>query len=389
MQRYQQEIIEKDLSKKIVFIVGPRQVGKTWLSKEIAKKFKNPLYLNYDNSKDREIIINESWLDNTDLIIFDEIHKMKNWKNYIKGVFDTKLSQLKILITGSARLNTFQQSGDSMAGRYFLHNLLPFSLKELNYVGGDSISAQDNSSSSSENQDISVLQNKLINLGGFPEPLLSNEIKEAKRWRKLYINGLIREDILNFENIRNLKAINLLFELLRERTASPISYNSLARDLDTSANTIKKYIEILESLYIIFRVTPYSKNIARSILKEPKIYFYDTGLVKGDDGIIFENYVGVSLLKDCLYKNDVEGENYNLSYLRTKDGKEVDFALVNENKIVELIEVKHKKSDIPKNLKYFCDKYNLKGVLLVKELKREYKVENIEVRLSTNYLSEN
>jgi len=374
MKRYQQEIIEKDLNKKMVFIVGPRQVGKTWLAKEISKKFKNPLYLNYDNSKHRKIIKDESWLDKTDLIIFDEIHKMKNWKNYLKGIYDTKLPELKILVTGSARLETFQQSGDSMAGRYYLHHLLPFSLKEIKDIDVQA--------------GLMPAQDSLINLGGFPEPYLSNSIKEANRWRKLYINGLIREDILNFENIRNLKTINLLFELLRERIGSPLSYNSLARDLDTSPNTIKKYIEIFESLYIIFKITPYSKNIARSILKEPKIYFYDTGLVKGDEGIKFENFVAVSLLKNCLYENDSNGENFNLQYIRTKDSKEVDFTITNNNKISEIIEVKHKKSTIPRNLKYFTEKYNLKGVLLLKELKNEYKANNIEVRLSENYLSE-
>ncbi len=374
MERYQQDIIEKDLEKKMVFIVGPRQVGKTWLAKKIAMKFKNSLYLNYDNSKHREIIKNESWLNKTDLIIFDEIHKMKNWKNYLKGIFDTKLPHLKVLVTGSARLETFHQSGDSMAGRYYLHHLLPFSLKEIAEV--DKLIKP------------ASVQDLLINLGGFPEPYLLKKVKEANRWRKLYINGLIREDILNFENIRNLKTINLLFELLRERIGSPLSYNSLANDLNTSPNTIKKYIEILESLYIIFKITPYSKNIARSLLKEPKIYFFDTGLIKGDNGIKFENYVAISLLKNCLYENDSNGESYNLQYLRTKDGKEVDFAIVNNNEISKIIEVKHRKSEIPKNLKYFSEKYNLKGILLLKEAKNEYQQGNIEVRLSENYLSE-
>ncbi len=368
MKRTQIEIIEKDLKKKIVFLVGPRQVGKTWLSKEIAKKYKNSLYLNYDNAKDRDIIKNESWLNSTDLIIFDELHKMKNWKTYIKGVFDTN-DDLNILVTGSARLDAFRQSGDSMAGRYFIHHLLPFSLSEIhNTFLKDEI-------------------NRLIERGGFPEPFLAENDIDAKRWRKFYINGLIREDILDFENITNLKSINLLFELLRERVASNISYSSLARDLNISATTVKKYINILEALYIIFKVTPYSKNIARSILKEPKIYFFDTGLVRGDNGVKFENFVALSLLKFVYHKRDVEGEEFNLNYIRTKDGKEIDFSISNDNTLLEFIEVKYKKNSIPKNLLYFSKKYDIKGTVLVKELKREYQSNNIEVRDAINYLN--
>jgi len=370
MYRRQIESITKDLKKKIVFIVGPRQVGKTWLALEVRKRFDNTSYLSYDSFEDRQIIKDESWLQSTELLILDELHKMPGWKNYLKGVFDTKSKNLKILVTGSARLDMFRQTGDSLAGRFFTHRLLPFSISELQE---DPI-----------NNDIE----RFITRGGFPEPFLTKNEVEAKRWRNQYIDGLIRTDILDFERIHNFRTMQMVFELLRRKVGSPVSYASIARDVNASPTTIIKYVQILEALYIIFRVTPYSRNIARSILKEPKIYFFDNGLVVGDDGAKFENFVALSLLKHIFGKNDYEGENFDLKYLRTKEGKEVDFCLTNNNETVEVIEAKIRHSNISQNLKYFCEKYCLKGAQIVKELKRERTIGEIDILKANSYLRE-
>lgn len=368
MYRKQIEPILKDLNKKIVFIVGPRQVGKTWLTMEIRKKFSNTTYLNYDHFEDRQIIKDSSWLHTTELIIFDELHKMPKWKNYLKGLYDTKPENLKILVTGSARLDTFRQAGDSLAGRFFAHRLLPFSISEL------------------QKDPLSNDIERFIQRGGFPEPFLAENEIEAKRWRNQYIDGLIRTDILNFENIHDFKTIQMVFELLRRKVGSAISYASIARDVNSSTTTIIKYIQILEALYIIFRITPFSKNIARSILKEPKIFFFDTGLIAGDDGAKFENLSALSLLKHVYGKIDYEGENFDLKYLRTKDGREVDFCLTNNGQIVEIIEAKISDGNISNNLTYFCEKYNLKGVQIVKELKRERTIGKIDILKADSYL---
>ena len=371
MDRQQTKQIIKDLDKKIVFLVGPRQVGKTWLAKHIGKEYKKTVYLNYDRLEDQEIIKREQWLEDTELLILDELHKMKNWKNYLKGVFDTKPEHLRILVTGSARLETFRQTGDSLAGRFFIHRLMPFSLAELK--------------NKPELTDIE----KFLVRGGFPEPFLAKEAIDADRWRNQYIDGLIREDILDFEKIHDFKAIKLVFELLRRKVGSPVSYNSIAGDVGISPVTVKKYIAIFEALFIIFKVPPFSKKIARSILKEPKIYFFDNGLVVGDEGIKLENFVAMSLLKNVMGRNDYLGQNEKLQYLRTKEGREVDFSLVDtDDKIETIIEVKLSDDQLSKNLKYFSDKYALKGIQIVKNLKREKSIGALKIVKAENYLKE-
>ncbi len=366
--RIQKAAILKDLDKKMVLLVGPRQTGKTWLAREIAKAFKQSVYLNYDQLADRKIMLDQAWLGSTDLLVLDELHKMPDWKNYLKGVFDTKASHLRILVTGSARLNIFDQLGDSLAGRYYRHRLLPFSLAELRQVSYESN------------------LERLLERGGFPEPFLADDLVEANRWRQQYVNSMLSSDVFEFDKVQNIKAMQLLFQLLRNRVGSPVSYHSLAEDLAVSPITVKKYIEILESLYVIFRVTPYSKNIARSLLKEPKIYFFDTALVAGNIGAQLENLVAVSLLKHCYGKVDYLAENYQLQYLRTKDGLEVDFVLVKDDIIEQMIEVKTSADQISKALFVFEKKYDLPGIQLVGSLRHEYQQGRIQVLKLEDYL---
>ncbi|MFA5480745.1 MAG: ATP-binding protein [Candidatus Muiribacteriota bacterium] len=367
MERIQEKQILNDLNKKMVLITGPRQVGKTWLAKKIMSYFNNSIYLNYDNFKHREIIISQTWNKNTNLLVLDEIHKMPEWKNYLKGLFDTKINDLKILVTGSSRLDNFRKSGDSLAGRYFIHRLLPFSIKELKH----------------NNFDIDF--NLLLKTGGFPEPMLSDE-KNIKRWRLQYIESLIRYEILDLDKINHIKNIEIIFQLLRTKTGSPVSYQSIAEDVKVSPATVKRYINILETLFIVFSVTPYSKNIVRSLHKAPKYYFYDTGLVNGDEGVKLENLVAVHLLKHCLAKTDIEGIKTELKYLRTKEQKEVDFCIIEENSLKKLIEVKYSKSNLSANLKYFSNKYNIPAMQIVKNLEIEKTVDNIDILKLENYL---
>ena len=371
MLRKQYNHILKDLQSKMVLLAGPRQVGKTWIAKEICKEFKRSIYLNYDNLSDKKIIKQASWPENTELIVFDELHKMHKWKNYLKGVYDTKSNHLHLLVTGSARLDIMRRVGDSLAGRYFLHHLLPFSPAELHGESG-----------------LATAIDRFIVRGGFPEPFLADSDVDANRWRQQYIDSLLRTDIFDLNNIQNLRAIQLVFDLLRSRVGSPISYTSIAEDVGIAPNTVKKYISIFEALFIVFRVTPYARDIARSLAKEPKIYFFDNGLVKGDDGAKFENLIALCLLKHVYAKIDYLGESWGLHCLRTKDGREVDFALVKDNKITSMLEVKVRDGEPSKSLVWFHEKYNFPAAQIVKELRLEHKVRNINIRRASLFLQE-
>lgn len=368
MRRAQKNAIIQDLSKKMVFLAGPRQAGKTTLAKSIASEFSSHIYLTYDRLEDREIILKEAWLPSVELIILDEIHKMPQWKNYLKGIYDTKRDFQKILVTGSARLEIFTNVGDSLAGRFFLHRLMPLSPAECEQV----------------NVPYSIDQ--FLERGGFPEPFLADDPIDANRWRNQYIDSLLRVDIFDFDHIKDIRAIRLVFELLRQRVGSPVSYQSIAEDVEISPHTVKKYIQILEALYIVFRVTPFSKNIARSLLKEPKIYFFDTGLVKGETGARFENFVATCLLKHTFAKVDYEAKNYTLHYLQTKEGKEVDFALICEDQTELIIEAKLSDKELSPALQFFSEKYNFRACQVVKDLKRERISGNVELIQAVNFL---
>lgn len=370
MERIQKAAIIKDLSRKMVFLVGPRQAGKTWLARDIAKTYQSSLYLNYDHLPDRKVIQDQSWLPTANLLVLDELHKMPSWKNYLKGLYDTRPASMAILVTGSARLDIYDQLGDSLAGRYFRHRLMPLSLAELHQTG----------------QDCHI--EKLIERGGFPEAYLAEDNTEANRWRIQYINSLLSTDIFEIDTIRNIKAMQTVFQLLRNRVGSPISFQSLAQDAEVSPTTVKSYIQLLEALYVVFRVHPYSKNIARSLLKEPKIYFFDTGLVDGDAGIKLENLVACSLLKHVYGKIDYLAQDYALHYLRTKDAQEVDFALTHNQEIEQIIEVKLSDRNLTKPLIMFHKKYNYPAIQLVQFLRTEHQQEGIQILNAEKFLTQ-
>lgn len=223
--------------------------------------------------------------------------------------------------------------------------------------------------------------------GGFPEPFAAEREVDADRWRMQYIDGLIRTDVLDFERIHDFRAIQLVLELLRRRVGSPVSYQSIAEDAHISPNTVKKYIELFEELYIVFRVTPFSRNIARSLLKEPKVYFYDTGMVVGEEGPRFENMMALNLYKHVYALQDYKGESWQLNYLRTKDGEEVDFCLVRDDRADCMIEVKMTEASPPSALRNFYKRYGIKASLVVKELKREQEIDGIEVEAAQGFLN--
>ncbi len=369
MLREQSSAIEADLARKMVLLSGPRQVGKSWLARHIAtSRFSSSRYLNWDNLQDRDVILNYGWSTTTDLLVLDEIHKMPEWKNHLKGLWDSRPGNMAVLVTGSVRLETFRQSGDSLAGRYLHHRLFPLTPAEMIRMGAP------------------FPLERFLERGGFPEPFLLDLPEDAGRWRRQYIDGLVREDILNFENITQLRAMNLLLELLRERVASPLSYQSLAEDIGVSPNTIKHYLSILEALCIVFRVFPYHRSIARAVTQQPKLYFFDVGLVRSDAGAKLENLVALSLLRELCLREDRDGLNRQLTYLRTRDGREVDFLIVQEGAPPLMVEVKTSDSAISPQLRYFNDRYGFKGIQLVADLHSENESGPLHVRRAISFL---
>jgi len=368
MKRSLETKIRTDLDEKIVLLSGPRQVGKTTLAKALYPDSSE--YFNMDSGEHRILIGKQAWRRDCDLVIFDELHKIKKWKSWIKGIYDTEGVRPRLLVTGSSRLDTFRKGGDSLAGRFYHFRLHPFSVAETK--GSDSPNK--------------VLE-KIMKLGGFPEPFLKGSEEEAKRWRRSHIDRILNEDLFDIASVRNIRTLETLVELLRHSVGSTISYESLSRDLQVSPHTIKQWIGMLESLYVLFVVTPYSHNIARSLLKQPKIYFYDTGFIKEDEGARFENAVAGALLKRLHFLEDTQGERCALHYLRDKEKREVDFLTVRDGKPEWLIETKISGEEALA-LKHFTGLLpnQMQPILLIKNLKRELFFEGVRVKRAGEWL---
>lgn len=371
MERYLDHVVRRDLQRKMVFLTGPRQVGKTTLSHQLVAELGGQ-YLNHDVAQDRSLIVNQRWNSRAPLLVLDEIHKMRDWKAWLKGVYDGKPPAQQLLVTGSARLDTFRQGGESLAGRFFGWRLHPLSVREWCTQTGASPDAA---------------LTHLLERGGFPEPCLAESNEQAERWRRQYFDGLVRDDVLEFSRIQEVNAIRLFAQLLRQRVGSPLSLANISRDLGVSPTTLKKYLEILEALYIVFVVRPWHDNIARAVLQTPKVYFFDTGLVEGDDGIRFENLVATALLKHVQWQHDAQGREVQLHYIRTKDGAEVDFAISEKNQLTHLIECKLGDDKPHRALKRFAEQHpQTAAVQVVRDLRHSFEAQGIEIRRADDWL---
>jgi len=371
MERYLSHNIAKDSDKKIILLSGPRQSGKTTLTRQLFKKFD---YLNFDRSEDRDAISKKHWDRRAECVLFDEIHKMPSWKRWIKGIYDTEGNRPRLIVTGSANLDAFQKVGDSLAGRYFSYRLHPIDMKEgvLCWQGN-----------------VDEVFRRLMECGGFPEPFLEGNIQFYRRWQKSHLDVMLRQDFLDMYAIRSLKLLELMLDLLKSRVSSPTSYANLANDLQVDSKTIKSWLEMLENIYAIFRVTPYHKNIARSLLKEPKFYFYDIGRAIGK-GARLENLVACSLLKEIHYVEDVFGYKGRLHYLQTKEHQEIDFLVTIDERPVLCLEVKSSDDNPSRSFDHFSKFLgNVPRIQLVADLKREFTTEGgVQVRHLPHFLAE-
>jgi predicted AAA+ superfamily ATPase len=371
-ERYLSPIIRGDAESKMIILSGPRQAGKTTLCRQLSQSHE---YLNFDIDRHRKIIRERSWNREQQYLILDELHKMPKWKGWLKGLADDEEESQRMVVTGSARLETFKKTGDSLAGRFFQYRLHPFDLKEI--CNFDHKSARE------------AILERMLTCGNFPEPYLKGSRAFYNKWRTTHLDIILRQDLLDLENVRDIKGIELLIDLLRERVGSPLSANSLARDLQKDHKTIQHWLQILENLYVIFIVRPYHRNVARAILKEPKIYFFDTAQPEGDEGVCFENLVACALFKEVQYCTDALGIRLELHYVRTKDGKEVDFLITRDKHPWLLIEAKLSDDQISPNLSFFAKMLGTKHQLQInRSAEREKTLRGgFELRLAHDYLA--
>lgn len=363
MQRIYTSILQEHIRshQQMIFLVGPRQAGKTTVSL-MAKEFTDQFgYLNWDNVDHRKVILegvrsvaNFSGLDRlssrTPIIVFDEIHKYGKWKGFLKGFYDEYKGKVHIIVTGSSRLDVYKKGGDSLMGRYFHYRLHQLSLSELGRIDLSDKETRDPFQTKGEDFD------KLLKNGGFPEPFLKNNPRFLNRWKTLRQQQLIQEDIRDLSRIQELGQIELLAEILRHQACQLTNYSTLASKVNVSVDTIRRWIKTLQSFFYCFSIQPWSTNIPRSLLKEPKIYLWDWINVE-DKGSRLENLVASHLLKAVHFWTDRGLGQYDLWFIRDKEKREVDFLVSRDKKPWFLVEVKSSsQAGLNKNLVYFQEK---------------------------------
>ena len=331
-RRYLDAVVRADLEAKMVFVAGPRQVGKTTLAKQILPDQAG--YLNWDVPEHRESILTRE-LPAVPVLALDELHKYRSWRNYLKGLFDGAGQGMRILVTGSARLDAYRRSGDSLQGRYHLHRLHPLSVAEL----GDPSSLHD-----------------LLRLGGFPEPFFSGSERTARRWSRDYRTLLIREELTSLEQIVDLGNLELLALRLPDLVGAPLSLNAVREDLGVSHDAVRRWVAALERLYAVVRLSPFGAPAMRAIKKAQKHYLFDWTRVP-EMPQRFENLVAMALLKWVHQQQDAEARDLELRYFRDLDGREVDFVVTERRVPILLVEAKWADTRVDRNLRYLKQRF--------------------------------
>lgn len=364
---------ELSSEKSMIFLAGPRQAGKTTLCHIISRSFSNHLYMNWDIAEDRtHFLKNPTFFTEIDrkddalpMVIFDELHKYKDWKNYLKGVYDRFHPEFHFLVSGSGRLDLYQKGSDSLAGRYFLFHIWPFTISEL---GNNPQSMTEFLNDPlqirmGENKKLRAIWKALSTLSGFPEPYLSGKETTYRRWSNTYSRQLIKEDIRDLTGIKAVTEIETLYMLLPSKIGSPLSATSLAQDLKVSYNSIQSWLTIFEAFFLTFSITPWTKKISRAIQKERKVYLWDSPRIK-DEAARFENMVALELYRAVSSWNDMGYGTFSLHFIKNKEQQEVDFLISNENNPFLLIEAKLSEKIPSKALVKFQNLLNIPAVQL-------------------------
>ncbi len=339
--RYLKIYIEEFLAEKMVFLGGPRQVGKTTLCLSFLKPNHrtNKNYLNWDDIHSKSLL-KKGEIPTSDLLVIDEIHKFKNWRNLIKGFYDKRSDDQNFLVTGSARLDYYRRGGDSLLGRYRYLRLHPLSISELN--------------TNFNKSDLDML----LKFGGFPEPFFSGSERKLKLWNRERLHRIVNDDIRDLEALREFNSIEILAESLPERVGSMLSIKALSEDLQVSPHTVSHWISILEKVYYCFSISPFGAPKIRAVKKEQKLFLWDWSSVD-KEGARFENLVASHLLKYCHFHEDTEGDAMELRYLKDTDGREIDFVVLKNKKPIFAVECKTGEGNLSKHIPYFKDRTNI------------------------------
>lgn len=363
MKRYLSKSISQDLQKKMVFVGGPRQVGKTTLALSLLNGDEtHPAYLNWDYFEDKQDIMQGALPSNQPLVVFDEIHKYKQWRNLIKGLYDKRKSRTTFLITGSARLDYYRKGGDSLQGRYHYHRLHPLSLMEIN--------------PRPTQEDLTAL----LTFGGFPEPFLGQSKTQWKRWQRERLSRVVREDLISLEQVKEISQLEILSILLQEKVGSMLSLNSLREDLSASHEAIDRWVSIFENLYYCYLLHPFVADKIKALKKNRKLYLWDWSLCK-TEGARFENLVASNLLKFCHHRQDTLGEDMELCYLRDKNKREVDFVVLENRRPLFAVECKSGDRGVSKHITYFASRTQIPVFYQIHNGTRDYEITDTRTRV--------
>lgn len=339
---------------KMAFVSGPRQCGKTTMAKMMLQQRGDVgSYYNWDEIKFRRqwkvdpssLLPEQKQKGNHQkpLVIFDELHKAKLWKRDLKGLYDTSDYRADILITGSARLNVYRKSSDSLLGRYYHFRLHPFSLAEISHQPTwqhpDTLLSALFSDKKTSHANAQSNLKLLLQFGPFPEPLFSHQQNILNLWQRNRLEKIIREDLRDLSRLPELSQIEILTSLLPERAAQPLSIQSLSEILEVAYSTTKRWLHYLNELYYCYVLSPYSNALHRAIKKEKKLYLWDWSEID-NEGARFENCVASHLLKYCHFLTDIGVGNFELCFLKNKEKMEIDFLITKNKKPFLPIEVK-------------------------------------------------
>lgn len=337
MHRYLEERIHQDLKEKMVFLGGPRQVGKTTLALHLLGDAdeSHPAYHNWDVPAVKQALLKGELPSQQPLIVFDEIHKYKGWRRLVKGYYDQYKLGRRFLITGSARLDYYRRGGDSLQGRYHYYHLHPFTLSELakSPTPGD--------------------LDHLLAYGGFPEPFLRANARHYKRWQQERLTRVLQEDLLTLEHVKEVSQLDLLMHLLPSRVGSILSLNNLRQELQVAFETVERWILILENLYYCYRIAPFGLPRLRTAKKEKKLYLWDWSQCASASAR-FENCVASHLLKWCHLQQDSEGDDMQLQFVRDAQKREIDFVVIRDRKPLFAVECKTGEVNVSPHISYFA-----------------------------------